>query len=123
MTEEEKSAVLRLRSSGLGYKAIAAQLGLSQQTVASFCKRDTPVRKDVCPQCGAMLQMTPKHKKKRFCSDKCRMLWWNAHLDQVNRQAYTEHRCKRCGKLFVSYGNAKRVFCSRGCFASSKRRA
>ena len=39
MNAEQKDQIRQLHSSGLGYKKIAAQLGLSVNTVASFCKR------------------------------------------------------------------------------------
>lgn len=38
MNAEQKDQIRELHSSGLGYKKIAAQLGLSVNTVASFCK-------------------------------------------------------------------------------------
>ena len=43
MNAEQKDQIRQLHSSGLGYKKIAAQLGLSVNTVASFCKRQSGI--------------------------------------------------------------------------------
>lgn len=115
MTRDEKIKIQELRQTGLGYRTIARETGLPLSTVATFCRNHNEDTFDVCPQCGAKLVHTPKHKKKRFCTDKCRILWWNSHLDQVNRQAYYTAVCKNCGKEFTSYGNDHRVFCSKKC--------
>ena len=40
-----------------------------------------------CPQCGKPVTQRSGHKKK-FCSDRCRMEYWNSHQDQVLRKAY-----------------------------------
>lgn len=124
MTREEKIKAQALRAAGKGYSAIAREMGLSVSTVTSFCKKHMNDTFDVCPQCGVRLKHVPKHKKKKFCSDKCRMLWWNAHLDQVNRQTYYPAVCNHCGKEFLAYGNDHRKFCSRECTIehSKKRR-
>lgn len=121
MTQEEKIRVQELRLEGKGYRAIAQETGIPVTTVASFCRNLKTEPFDVCPQCGTRLTHTPKHKKKRFCSDKCRTLWWNTHLDLVNRQAYYKSVCKHCGKEFVSYGNDHRKFCSRKCVDAFRR--
>ena len=35
-----------------------------------------------CPQCGKPVTQRSGHKKK-FCSDRCRMEYWNSRQDQV----------------------------------------
>ena len=116
MTREEKNRIQELRRDGISCNAIAKSMGIAPSTVITFCRNhDENETFDVCPQCGAKLIHTPKHKKKKFCSVKCRTLWWNSHLDQVNRQAYYKAVCKCCGKEFWSYGNNHRIFCSRRC--------
>lgn len=40
LTGSQKTAIRNLRSSGLGYKSIAAQLSLSRETVRFFCVRN-----------------------------------------------------------------------------------
>lgn len=122
MTREEKIRVQAMRRDGMGYRAIARVTGISASTIATFCHAHENDCFDVCPQCGARLIHLPKHKKKKFCSDKCRMLWWNSHLDRVNRKAYYTFVCKYCGKEFVSYGNDHRIFCSRECADDYRRK-
>ncbi|MDD5917522.1 MAG: zinc ribbon domain-containing protein [bacterium] len=60
-------------------------------------------------------------KAKYFCSDKCRNVWWNAHPEKVQRKAYYHLTCEYCGKEFISYGNRKRKYCSRPCYADARR--
>jgi len=55
MTTDEKTRVDELRAAGQGYKKIARELGLSENTVKSYIRRSTePVMPDdmVCPECG-----------------------------------------------------------------------
>ena len=61
-----------------------------------------------------------KYRPKKFCSDKCRMAWWNAHQDQVTRNAHYSFVCAQCGENFTVYGNASRKFCSRACYLTSR---
>lgn len=110
MTNEQKLLILSLRAEGLGYRKVADKLGISENTVKSFCRRqkeapqvDAPTG-SVCKCCGAPIQQTPGRKEKKFCSDKCRREWWNSHLDQVDRRAIYEMTCPGCGKRFTVYG-------------------
>ena len=121
MTREEKIRVQELRKEGKGYRVISDELGISISTIASFCKKHENDCLDICLQCGKHIEHTPHRKKKRFCSDQCRALWWNAHLDQVNRQAYYKAICQYCGKEFLTYGNDHRKFCSKECYASKRK--
>lgn len=98
MTEEQKSQIKAFRNNGLGYKLIAKELGISVNSVKSFCRRnehyDTPKDETPrCEQCGKALQNIPGQKKKRFCSDRCRQTWWNSHLDIVKRKAVYVYIC------------------------------
>lgn len=121
MTENEKNRVLEMHNAGMGYKAISKETGISVSTIASFCKKPVRESGDTCLQCGAKLVQTPNKKKKKFCSDRCRTLWWNSHLDRVNRQAYYTAVCQHCGKEFISYGNDHRKYCSRECYTEHRR--
>lgn len=40
LTDAQKTAIQNQRAEGLGYKAIAASMGLSRETVRSFCARN-----------------------------------------------------------------------------------
>ena len=83
MTDAQKEQVRYLRCEGLGYGAIATRLGISENTVKSFCRRNNltgvaskePVV--VCRNCGRPLPQYPKRKQRKFCSEACRRAWWN----------------------------------------------
>ena len=113
----------RLRFQGYGYKKIALLLGLSENTVKSYCRRN-PFDKTqkVCLQCGKPITNTPHKREKKFCSDTCRLDWWNAHRELVNRKAIYTFICPNCGCTFESYGNCNRKYCSRKCYGESRRK-
>lgn len=75
-----------------------------------------------CPQCGKTVEPLTGRREKKFCSDACRMAWWNSHSDLVRRRAYYSLVCEYCGKPFESYGNKNRKYCSRTCYLQSKKR-
>ena len=65
MTDAQKEKIRFWRMEGLGYGTIAARLGLSENTVKSFCRRnnltgvaakETPT---TCRHCGADLSLSP----------------------------------------------------------------
>ncbi len=134
MTDRQKDRIREMKASGLGYIKIARELGLSENTVKSFCRRNGLYRaaeentavppaegdKGVCPCCGAEVRQNPGRKAKKFCSDKCRNKWWNGHLDQVERRAHYEFMCTYCKKPFTAYGNAGRKYCSHECYIKDR---
>lgn len=128
MTETERSRVVELQHQGYGYKKISTLTGLPLNTVKSFCTRhpvrdeDIAERNNLCRNCRKPLEQTPHKRKRKFCSDACRMAWWNAHPERVQRKAYYTRTCRYCGKQFESYGNAHRVFCSRDCYLQFRRK-
>ena len=75
----------------------------------------------LCLQCGKPVVQQSGHKKK-FCSFRCRMDYWNSHPEQVYRRAYYALVCKYCGRPFQSYGNAHRKFCCRSCYDEHRKR-
>lgn len=128
MTNEERMRIAELQRQGYGYKKIATITGLPQNTVKSYCSRH-PVQKNdfaesdgLCRNCKKPLEQTPHKRQKKFCSDFCRMAWWNAHPERVQRKAYYTLTCRHCGKQFESYGNSHRVFCSRDCYLKFRRK-
>ncbi len=126
MTDQQKIQTRRLRAEGHGYKDIATLLGISDNTIKSFCRREgltgqaeTPAKivvdTHVCKQCGLPVAQNKGRKEKKFCSDKCRMAWWNSHQDIVKRKAIYEYVCPYCQNPFTAYGNNHRKYCSRAC--------
>ena len=72
MTDEQKQQIIALRRDGAGYGRIAAAVGISINTVKSFCRRhNLAARREgaVCEQCGRPIEQNPGRKRKRFCSD------------------------------------------------------
>ncbi|NBJ93533.1 RNA polymerase subunit sigma-70 [Parablautia muri] len=135
MTEGQKTSITDMRGQGYGYVRIARTLGLSENTVKSFCRRKglagradpepyaaVPIMggKRPCLCCGTEVVQTPGRKEKKFCSDKCRNKWWNSHLDRVNHKAVYEFICQHCKKPFTAYGNAGRKYCSHACYVADR---
>ncbi len=126
----QKERIALLRAEGKSYTKIADTLGLSINTVKSYCRRNNlggnatimsdPVDGTFCCQCGVPLKQTIGKKQKRFCSDKCRMAWWNAHPEEVKHKTIRAFTCHTCGKYFEAFGKRERKYCSRACYGRSK---
>jgi len=129
VTIEQKSTIIRLRSEGCKYASIAKAVGLSINTVKSYCRRrrhslalaadKSTVIDDAsrCKQCGQPLVNKSGSKPKKFCSDKCRNTWWKAHPNVENRKAYYSKICVHCGKSYTVYGRPNSKFCCHACSA------
>ena len=116
-----QNQIKKLALKGLGYKKIANILDISPDTVKSHLRRHPPTETaSECLQCGKPIEQKPNRKEKKYCSDKCRMAFWNSHQDEVNKQAYYTLVCKHCGKEFVSYGNKNRKYCNRACYTNAR---
>lgn len=135
MTALQKEHVRRMRTEGMSYAKIAVSLGLSENTVKSYCKRNNiggisalpkvtqpnpETKADFCKNCGQPLTLRPGIKPRKFCSDACRKTWWNSHLDRVSRKAVYNLTCAGCGKPFNSYGNKNRKYCSHACYIKDR---
>lgn len=124
MNDIQRMQIPLLRRQGQGYKRIAQSLNLPLNTVKSFCRRNEiqPVDSDVahCLFCGAQIEQTSGRKEKRFCSDKCRSQWWNAHPERLRRRAVYQYECVYCHQPFTAYGNSHRKFCSHDCYIHSR---
>ncbi len=129
MTTIQKQRIERLRGKGETYTSIAAELKISENTVKSYCQRNglgagyiaeqtKPV--DACGTCGRTLEHTPGSKRKRFCSDECRLLWWKEHPESLSRKAVYNFTCAHCGTEFSAYGNKGRKYCSHACYAADR---
>ncbi len=114
--------IQRLRQEGYGYVRIAQMLGLSENSVKSFCRRHPlPVddsRKQaegMCPQCG-----TKVDSRHRFCSDACRIAWWNAHREHPNGKGQASFICQHCKKPFVGYPAQNPKYCCHACYIAAR---
>lgn len=134
MTKDEKNSIAQMRRDGYSYSQIARELGINENTVKTFCRRNgltgaamqapEPVLPDIvekpCLQCGKPVIQYPGRKEKKFCSDACRNKWWNSHMGQVRRKAMCEYTCPTCGGTFFAYGNRNRKYCSHGCYIEAR---
>jgi len=130
MTDKQKQQIAAYRESGMSYTQISKLMDLSINSIKTYCRRhnlggplafDVPMSQTVaCLNCGKKVAQNPGRKEKKFCSDRCRMLWWNSHTDQVKRKANYECTCIRCGKVFISYGNKARKYCSHSCYIEDR---
>lgn len=131
MTDQEKQQIAIYRNQGLSYTAISNKMAISVNSIKTYCKRNglggvrafektNGMEVCACENCGATVVQNPGRKKKRFCSDKCRNAWWNAHQDEVNKKANYECVCAHCGKSFISYGNKNRKYCSHECYIEDR---
>ena len=131
MTSEEKSRLSAMRKAGRSYTEIAAELGISKNTIKTFCRRNgltreveskpvevtpAPTTERLCPHCGKPVIQLEGRKEKKFCSDTCRNRWWNSHMDMVKRKAIYEYTCPTCGSAFTAYGNSHRKYCCHECY-------
>jgi len=130
MNHQQKEAIQQLREEGQSYSRIAELLGISDNTVKSYCRRNNlggvalpasePVSETFCRQCGAPLKQIIGKKQKQYCSDQCRLAWWNAHPEAVTHKSMRLFTCQTCGRVFEGYGKRERKFCSRACYGKSK---
>lgn len=128
MTSEQKQKIQQMRHEGQSYMQIASTLGISENTIKSYCRRNgintfksIKLKEDketctVCKNCGKPLKQGTKGQPKKFCSEECRRSWWKANEGQIDKKAYYTITCAGCGKEFESYGNKSRKFCGHACY-------
>jgi len=137
MTEIEKQQIYDLRLKGVGYKAIAAVLGVHRDSIRSFCVRnglegDSKVvslnveerikNHLLCACCYKPIKQKDRGRIRKYCSHECRRKWWNENPQERNKKetATYKYTCPQCGKAFSCYGNKKRKYCSRECYFKSR---
>lgn len=117
MTDGQKSQINELRTQGIGYMKIAGIVGVSVNTIKSYCRKiERTSVVPVCEQCGMPIDKSLRGNR-RFCSDTCRMKWWNAHPKQ--ELPYTSI-CACCGKVIHTRRKNERKFCSHDCYIRSR---
>ena len=103
---------------GLTRKEISKLLDTPEATIRTWFFR-FPDNETTCLLCGAKIALTPGKKKRIFCSDKCRIIWWRKHPELMQLKM-VEKECAHCQETFLSYASSKRRFCSRNCYYKSK---
>lgn len=121
MTHEQRERIVTLRHEGWGYKKISAKLGISADTVKSFCRTEglggtlaVPGHisdDEHCRECGTPLIQMAGVKKRRFCSPECRVKWWASHRESIRQKAVYRFTCPNCRKELSAYGNSSRKYC------------
>jgi endogenous inhibitor of DNA gyrase (YacG/DUF329 family) len=132
MTNDQKKIVQKMREEGHSYLQIASTLGISENTIKSYCRRsilnsiksiknnEVKETHTSCKYCGKPLNNGIKGQPKKFCSEGCRHLWWRDNDSKLNKKAYYTITCAECGKEFESYGNKNRKFCGHACYINNR---
>lgn len=132
MIAHQQEFIKNMRTDGYSYSKIAEILNMSINTVKSYCYRydiksgeEKPSRaddisKNYCKQCIKPLTKTTGSKQKRFCSDRCRLAWWNAHPEAITHKFIQKCTCLVCGQVFEVFRKRQRKYCSRTCYGKSK---
>jgi endogenous inhibitor of DNA gyrase (YacG/DUF329 family) len=125
VTEYQKTRIMDMRVKGYRYSRISDILGVPINTVKSFCLRvgivqDTKIQQGACPHCGKPLISVSGTKPKRFCDERCRYAWWNAHREELNRKSAAHIVCAHCGITFAAYSGTNRKYCSHHCYITAR---
>jgi len=68
-----------LRIQGIPPTVIANTLGVSVNTVKSHIRRHPEIPGTLrCLHCGKLVMQSGGRKAKKFCSDRCRVSYWNS---------------------------------------------
>ena len=118
MTKEQKILVLHYREQHMTYRQIGEKLGLSPDTVKTFCRRKRAQSERTeesvqaqCRNCGAPVHLLPGRRERLFCSPACRTAYWRKH----NLLGKDPRYCAGCGALLTG-GSASRKYCSHACY-------
>lgn len=112
MTNEQKQKIYQLKNAGKNITEISRELDISRNTIKSYLRRNND--ESYCPVCGMVLFHQPHKKKKKFCSDKCRMTYWRNNNTKTDTMIPII--CAGCGKKFYAYKSKNRKYCSALCY-------
>ena len=117
MKKQDIKIIHEMLQQGKNTTEISLVLDIPSSTIRAHIRRHPELYGGKpCRNCGKIMAQPVGRKVKHFCSDKCRMAWWNIHREQVQKKTYYTLICTHCGKEFESYGNQNRKFCSRDCY-------
>lgn len=78
MKKQEIETIAQMRLNGATPSEIARNLNLSVNTIKSHIRRHPEMSAaGKCLYCGVPVLQPEGRKQKRFCSDKCRISFWN----------------------------------------------
>ena len=118
MTQEQKILILHYREQHMTYRQIGEKLGLSPDTVKTFCRRKRAQSERTeesvqaqCRNCGAPVHPLPGRRERLFCCPACRTAYWRKH----NLLGKDPRYCAGCGALLTG-GSASRKYCGHACY-------
>ena len=121
MKKQDIKTIHEMLQLGKTSTEISLAVGIPSSTIRAHIRRHPEFYGGkTCRNCGHVMVQPIGRKVKHFCSDKCRMAWWNSHREQIQKQAYYTLVCTHCGKEFESYGNQNRKYCSRDCYVIAR---
>jgi hypothetical protein len=133
VTGKEKDTVHQMRTEGLSCSAIATSLGISVNTIKSYCQRNKVIlgEKKIkstahieqsgssnCKQCGKLILQSGRHRPRKFCSETCRRVWWKINSDYSQMSQLSI--CAHCGEKFMSRTDQRRRYCSHDCYITDR---
>lgn len=125
--DQVKQLVKKMRIHGASTAVIAKHLVLNPNSVKTLCRRQgwapdacfeqvSDPRGVWCRQCGEKIMVGMGMKRRWFCCQECRRVWWKNHPEESRRKAFYHFTCCCCGRGFVAYGNVKRKYCTHACY-------
>ena len=118
MTNDQKQTIQTMRSQGIPISRIAADVGLSANTVKAFYRREQN-KKEFCKHCRKPLEQLPGRKPKTYCNNECRYAWWKSHRHLMKHEAVYTYTCAHCGREFDSLGK-NRKYCGHPCYIADR---
>lgn len=118
--QAKKEQILKLRNNGLSFGEIAKELGISRSSVASICKRSKERQIERCKNCGVVIKQTLGHRRRIYCSARCRKKWWKNN--DGNHYINNKVICLSCGRKFIYHETKIRRYCSLACAYKGKRK-
>lgn len=98
------------------------RISINKRITVTYCS-PTELEADAeelpCEQCGVLVKQHPKRKRKRFCSDACRMRWWNDHR-YLREPNTVEINCRNCGKVVKAIKGNRRKYCCHECYIKDR---
>ena len=119
MTLSTKLEIIKLKENGKSYKEIAEIYGVSKSTISTIVQRNKADEANKCICCGSRIKIAKIGRKRKFCSNKCKKIWWKEH---GSHSKGIEVTCKNCGIRFVNYESRSRYFCSCECYFAFRRK-
>ena len=115
MTNQQRDQILTMKARGYGYKKIAKELDISENTIKSVLRRKSDEPR--CKNCGEVLHNTSGHRQKVFCCGKCRYAYWRKNSSS---KGTVKSICLKCEAEFSDYSYRRRKYCSHSCYIADR---